>query len=132
MKLTTKQNDDLAVRKGKDKVTPKEAIRLGNALIKAAQPKKQKEAGKSDGRLARLARKAYAHCQQKGWSRDWREAGCYLHLEASEFTEALRGKGDCEQEAADVLFVLLSTMEAHGIGVDWVLEILEQRLEAGK
>lgn len=64
MKLTTKQNDDLAVRKGKDKdghyielqvetdtrgalvfLTPMEAERLGNALIKAAQPK-QKEAGK--------------------------------------------------------------------------------------
>ena len=83
----------------------------------------------SDSRLARLARKAYAHCQQKGWSRDWREAGCYLHLEASEFTEALRGKGDFEQEAADVLFVLLSTMEAHNIGVDWVIGILEQRLK---
>lgn len=61
-------------------------------------------------RLARLARKSYAHCQRNGWSRDWREAGCYLHLEASEFTEALRGKGDFEQEAADVLFVLLSAM----------------------
>ncbi len=80
-------------------------------------------------RLARLARKAYAHCQRNGWSRNWREAGCYLHLEASEFTEALRGKGDFEQEAADVLFVLLSTMEAHNIGVDWVLEILERRLK---
>lgn len=61
MKLTTKQNDDLFVRKGKDKegpfvelltgwlseqyiLTPKEAIRLGNALIKAAQPPQQKDA----------------------------------------------------------------------------------------
>ncbi len=59
MKLTTKQNDDLAVRKGKDKegrfvelqtedsqyiLTPHEAVRLGNALIKAAQPKQKKEA----------------------------------------------------------------------------------------
>lgn len=59
MKLTTKQNDDLAVRRGKDKegqfvelltedsqyiLTPPEAERLGNALIKAAQPKKQKKA----------------------------------------------------------------------------------------
>jgi len=58
MKLTTKQNDDLAVLKGKDKegrfvelltedsqyiLTPKEAERLGNALIKAAQSKKQKK-----------------------------------------------------------------------------------------
>ena len=86
----------------------------------------------SDSRLARLARKAYAHCQQKGWSRDWREAGCYLHLEASEFTEALRGKGDPEAEAADVLFVLLSTMSANGVDVDRVIERLEQRLATHK
>lgn len=59
MKLTTKQNDDLEVRKGNDNegefvelltedgqhiLTPMEAERLGNALIKAAQPKKQKKA----------------------------------------------------------------------------------------
>ena len=58
MKITTKQNDDLAVRKGKDKegrfvelqtedsqyiLTPHEAVRLGNALIKAAQPKQKRE-----------------------------------------------------------------------------------------
>ena len=61
MKLTTKQNDDLAVRRGKDKeefvelevetgtrwslvfLTPTEAERLGNALIKAAQPKQKRE-----------------------------------------------------------------------------------------
>ena len=59
MRLTTKQNDDLAVLRGKDKegefvelrtedgqyiLTPYEAERLGNALIKAAEPKKQKKA----------------------------------------------------------------------------------------
>ena len=64
MKLTTKEKDDLAVRKYKEGrkdfvelqvetdiggafayLTPSEAVRLGNALIKAAQPK-QKRAGK--------------------------------------------------------------------------------------
>ena len=61
MRFTTKQNDELAVLKGKDKegrfvelltgwrseqyiLTPKEAVRLGNALIKAAQPPQQKDA----------------------------------------------------------------------------------------
>ncbi len=59
MKLTTKEYDDLAVRKGRDKggrfvelqtedsqyiLTPEEAERLGNALIKAAQPKQKKDA----------------------------------------------------------------------------------------
>ena len=61
MKLTTKEEDEIAVRKGKDKegrfvelltedsqyiLTPEEAERIGNALIKAAQPKKQKKEGK--------------------------------------------------------------------------------------
>ena len=62
MKLTTKEKDELAVAKRKDKegpfvellvetdttgalvfLTPKEAVRLGNALIKAAQPKQKTE-----------------------------------------------------------------------------------------
>jgi len=59
VKLTTKEKDELAVAKRKDKegpfvelqtedsqyiLTPKEAERLGNALIKAAQPKLKKDA----------------------------------------------------------------------------------------
>jgi hypothetical protein len=62
VKLTTKEKDDLAVRKYKEGrkdfvelqvetdiggalvfLTPKEAERLGNALIKAAQPKQKRE-----------------------------------------------------------------------------------------
>ena len=64
MKLTTKEKDDLAVRKYKEGrkdfvefvvgpggvdigafayLTPSEAVRLGNALIKAAQPKQKRE-----------------------------------------------------------------------------------------
>ena len=62
MKLTTKEKDDLAVRKYKEGrkdfvelqvetdiggafacLTPTEAERLGNALIKAAQPKQKRE-----------------------------------------------------------------------------------------
>ena len=65
MKLTTKEKDDLTVHKYKEGkkelvellvesdirgalvfLTPKEAERLGNALIKAAQPKQKKESGK--------------------------------------------------------------------------------------
>ena len=66
MKLTTKQNDDLTVNARSDTkeghyielhvetdsrfvlvfLTPMEAVRLGNALIKAAQPKQKKESGK--------------------------------------------------------------------------------------
>lgn len=61
MNFTTKEKDELAVVKREDKegpfveldtrgalvfLTPKEAVRLGNALIKAAQSRKQKEEAK--------------------------------------------------------------------------------------
>ena len=69
MKFTTKEKDDISVRKYMSKegmyielqvetdtrgalvfMTPKEAARLGNALIKAAQPKQaQKEQRGSEG-----------------------------------------------------------------------------------
>ncbi|HNW88045.1 MAG TPA: hypothetical protein PKN48_00135 [Bacteroidales bacterium] len=58
--------------------------------------------------------------------------GVYLHLEASELIEALRGKrGDPESEAADVLFVLRSMIADKGISWDAVtnkLEILVDRM----
>lgn len=75
--------------------------------------------------LEELAQKAATLCKERGWGRDWREGGCYLHLESSEFTEALRGKGDPEKEAADVLFVLASTCAANGIDFIKVLERFE-------
>ena len=62
MKISTKEKDDISVRKYMSKegmyielqvetdiggafayLTPTEAVRLGNALIKAAQPKQQRE-----------------------------------------------------------------------------------------
>ena len=66
MNFTTKEKDELTVTKRWDRkegyfvelgvendsggviafLTPEEAVRLGNALIKAAQPKKQKKEGK--------------------------------------------------------------------------------------
>lgn len=43
-----------------------------------------------------------------GWSPDWQERTAYLHLEASELAEAVRGKGgDTLEESADVLITLL-------------------------
>ena len=62
MKFTTKEKDDISVRRYRSEegmyiglqvetdiggaftyLTPSEAVRLGNALIKAAQPKQKKE-----------------------------------------------------------------------------------------
>lgn len=78
-----------------------------------------------------VAEKALAVCTSKGWKRGWVEGGCYLHLEASEFVEALRGKGDStpEEEAADVLFVLLSMLAHRGTKASDVIAILDQKCD---
>lgn len=79
-----------------------------------------------------VMKKALQVCEHKGWERTWVKAGCYLHLEASEFIEALRGKGDSSpaEEAGDVLFVLLSMMEANGVDLDEALRILDRKMDA--
>lgn len=52
----------------------------------------------------------------RGWSSHWTHRGAYLHLEASELIEAVRGKrGDVVDEAGDVLLVLLSIVGAAGV-----------------
>ncbi len=82
--------------------------------------------------LKELAAMALIKCRKQGWDRNWLEIGCYLHLEVSEFVEALRGKGvdpDPAAEAADVLFVLLSTLEAHDIDLDDVVAKLNAQLD---
>jgi len=81
-----------------------------------------------------LARRALETCRRQGWKRTWLHSGCYLHLEVSEFIEALRGKGDSTpgEEAADVLFVLLSTLEEHGISSSEVFRTLDQRVSTEK
>ena len=73
--------------------------------------------------------KKYAHlanelCIRKNWGRGWTEGGCYLHLEVSEFIEALRGKGDPADEASDVLFVFLAMLKAHRIDINKVMATL--------
>jgi len=55
-------------------------------------------------------------CKERGWDLSWSSRGVYLHLEASELIEALRGKhGEPLTEAADVLLVLMSITENAGI-----------------
>lgn len=58
---------------------------------------------------------AWAISKERGWGRGWSGGGCYLHLESSEFIEALRGKGNPVEEAGDVFFVFLSMMIDAGI-----------------
>lgn len=66
--------------------------------------------------LEKMAARVLAMCKKRGWSTEWPDRGVYLHLEASELIEAVRGKGgDPAQEAADVLLVLMSITESQKI-----------------
>lgn len=77
-----------------------------------------------------LTRTAGSICRKKGWKKDWLHGGCYMHLETSEFIEALRGKGGKpEDEAADVLMALLSTMSHNGITGTAVMKSLRRVME---
>jgi hypothetical protein len=74
----------------------------------------------------RLAPRVLAMCKLRNWSLHWTARGAYLHLEASELIEALRGKrGDPTAEAADVLIVLMSITENAGIAWSDVLRQAE-------
>jgi len=49
-----------------------------------------------------------AMMEKRGWSTEWIHRSAYLHLEAAELAEAVRGKrGDTLDESADVLITLL-------------------------
>jgi NTP pyrophosphatase (non-canonical NTP hydrolase) len=61
-------------------------------------------------------------CESRGWKKDWSHGGCYVHLEVSEFIEAVRGKGDPIDELGDVLFTVLAVADHYGIDVVNALE----------
>jgi NTP pyrophosphatase (non-canonical NTP hydrolase) len=74
-----------------------------------------------------LASRVLAMCKKRDWSLHWTARGAYLHLEASELIESLRGKrGDPKSEAADVLLVLMSITENAGIAWSDVLKQVEE------
>lgn len=80
--------------------------------------------------LGVLAAKVLAVCKARNWSLHWTARGAYLHLEASELIEALRGKrGETVAEAADVLIVLMSITENAGIPFAEVVATAERTVE---
>lgn len=80
--------------------------------------------------LDALREEAVALCKKKKWSRDWSNGGCVLHLEVSEYIEALRGKeGHPVIEAGDILFVLLSMMGEYNIPTEDVLSLARAKVE---
>ena len=56
-------------------------------------------------------------CAKSGYKKDWSHGGCYMHLEVSEFIEALRGKGDPVEELGDVLFTVIAVADYYNVDV---------------
>ena len=86
-------------------------------------------------KLQKLAADALEICVANEWSRDWEGVGCYLHLEVSEYIEAKRNKESGNEhvsEAADILFVLLSSLMKDGIGPRCVVDALDAKVEVLK
>ena len=81
--------------------------------------------------LQKFVDRAYAIAQQQKWKKDWANGGCYLHLESSEFIEALRGKGESPpaEEAGDVLFALFTMMGYYKIPISEVLHHLDRKIK---
>ncbi len=104
--------------------------------ILSAPDKARVADGWQPSHLVELAAAGLAVCREKGWKRDWQHGGGYLHLEVSEFVEALRGKGTStpEAEAADVLFVLLTVCADNGVSLEKALAHLRElcRLPDGR
>lgn len=78
--------------------------------------------------LEKLATRCIQVCNKKDWKRNWSNGGCYLHLEVSEFIEAIRGKGERYSEAADVLFVLFAMFRQDGMKLKEVFDSLDNLL----
>lgn len=81
--------------------------------------------------LQKISKDSLTLCDLKGWSRDWSQGGCYLHLEASEFIESLRGKGDSNplEEGVDTLFVLVSLMANYGVDFETAVITMRERMD---
>ena len=89
---------------------------LADPRLNAGGEDANKPAGEVVALDEALAPDVVSMCKKRGWSMHWTHRGSYLHLEASELIEAVRGKrGDPAQEAGDVLLVLMSITENHGI-----------------
>lgn len=80
-------------------------------------------------KLNEMAAQVVAMCKKRGWSMHWTHRGAYLHLESSELIEAIRGKhGEPDDEAGDVLLVLMSITEYAGIPFTKVIENAKAKL----
>lgn len=67
--------------------------------------------------ISEFSKETFEFTSKMGWTKNWIKGGCYIHLEASEFIEALRGKGDPIDELGDLLITILSVCENYNISI---------------
>jgi NTP pyrophosphatase (non-canonical NTP hydrolase) len=81
--------------------------------------------------LQEIYRNSDQICRNRNWDKDWLRGGCYLHLECSEFIEALRGKGSSSpvEEAGDVIFALFAILSYYELPIDDVFATLEKKID---
>ena len=97
-------------------------------LVRAGLKKQPKQTPPSEPKsikdLQSLADRIGAVARHRDWKKNWSSGGCYIHLEVSEFIEALRGKGDTTPaaEAGDILVALFAVLDWYKISVADVFE----------
>ena len=80
--------------------------------------------------LVNLGPRALLLCRARQWSTRWDARIAQLLLEIAELAEAIRGKrGNPHMEAGDVLLVLASLFEAHGISFDQAVEEAHRKID---
>ena len=80
-------------------------------------------------RIRELSTRIADACKKRKWKKDWSNGGCYLHLEASEFIESLRGKGGVpEEEAADVIITLFALIGSNNVNPEMVEYHVNQKI----
>lgn len=67
--------------------------------------------------IEKFSKETFEFTKSMGWTKNWIKGGCYIHLEASEFIEALRGKGDPIDELGDLLITVFSVCENYDISI---------------
>ena len=99
-------------------------------MSEANEPKAELEAVPLDCRVSRLGERAHLLCKKRGWSTAWDARTAQLLLEVAELAEAIRGKrGNPFQEAGDVLLVLASMLEAHGIPLESAIDEANRKID---
>lgn len=82
--------------------------------------------------IERFSDEALKFAKDMGWKKDWIHGGCYIHLEASEFIEALRGKGDPVEELGDLLFTIFSTCKYYNISIQDAIKTVRKKMDKNR